>query len=472
MENRNLDPRPVPLAAVTLAVGALVVLVFALIPGCGREPTVHEGAAPPILFVHGRVLTMDPVTRVEEAAVVLGDRVLATGSSRAMSELAGPTAVEVDLDGATLMPGFVDPHNHIYNAVFRGVDQDVVGTSYAEAQERLIRAGTTTMANGNIWPDALADFLTFVQSGGLRVRTSVYLGYNEVCGSRWPAGWYLSHPPITAPDAMFRIPGIKFFGDGGACNRGAFTFFADGGDLYIGLDELSAAVMDVQQRGYQAAIHALGDIAIDTVLAALETALAGGPNVHRHRMEHNRYVRDPQLSRYGEVGAIPVVFGSPFTCQILDGLDWSFLANDQYAALRPRLDPWRALIDANPGLRIAWKSDAPTHWPLEPISHLWSLVTRDEVRSDGSLCEAPDWLAAGAVSVDEALEMMTINAAFALGMDGVVGSLAAGRFADLIVLSHDPRSVAPAAIREIEVRMTMVGGKVEFCMEGHESLCP
>jgi predicted amidohydrolase YtcJ len=166
------------------------------------------------------------------------------------------------------------------------------------------------------------------------------------------------------------------------------------------------------------------------------------------------------------------VFGSPFTCRILDGAEWSFLADDRFAALRPRLDAWRALLDANPGHPVAWKSDAPTLWPLEPILHLWSLVTRDEQRHDGSVCEAPDWLRAGAVTVEEALQMMTIHAAHVLHMDGVEGSLAPGKFADLIVLSDDPRAVPPDALREIEVRMTMIGGNVEYCAEGAEAVCP
>lgn len=459
---------------VVTAVGSGTALITATVDGIsGRaDLIVHPTAERPILFHRGHVITMDPVTRVEEALVVLGERVFATGPSDAMEGLVGPTADAVDLDGRTVMPGFVDPHNHVYNAVFRGAAPDDVGTTYAEAQERLIEAGTTTMANGNVWPDALVDFLAFVDAGELRVRTSVYLGYNDFCGNLWPDDWYLSYPPITDPEALFRIPGIKFFSDGGACNRGAFSFYADGGDLYLAAEELAAAVIEVQQLGYQAAIHALGDIAIDTVLTALETALARTPNRSRHRMEHNRYIRARQLSRYGELGAIPVVFGSPYTCRIEDGLDWSFLTDDRYAPLRSRFDPWRALLDANPGLPVAWKSDAPGNWPLEPITHLWSLVTRDEARGDGSVCDAPDWLEAGAVTVEEALEMMTLNAAHALSMDETVGSLAAGKLADLLVLSDNPRSVAPAAIRTIEVLMTMIGGKVEFCMEGHEPLCP
>ncbi len=444
--------------------------------GCGDSDPVEVPTDPPlenaIVFFGGSVITMDPVGRVDEAVLVQDDRVLETGSRAAMLARAGARAVRVDLAGHTVMPGFVDPHNHVYNAVFLGQSEDRVGTSYEEAQSRLIAAGTTTLAKGNIWPDAFSHFREWVDGGGLRARTSVYLGYNSFCGDPWPAGWYLAHPPITDPNALFRIPGVKFFTDGGACNRGAFTFFADGGDLYFTATELATALEAVEQRGYQALIHALGDIAVDTALAAIETLLQGAPNTRRHRMDHNRYLRSHQFPRYSEVGVIPVVFGSPFTCPIEDGGDWSFLAREPYTSLRPRLDPWRALIDANPGLPVAWKSDAPGHWPLEPFVHLWSLVTRDELRPDGSVCEAPDWLEAGAVTVQEALRMMTVNAAYALHMDGVVGSLSPGKFADLIVVSENPLTTPSESLRSIEVRMTMIGGKVEFCRAGYEELCP
>ena len=68
--------------------------------------------------------------------------------------------------------------------------------------------------------------------------------------------------------------------------------------------------------------------------------------------------------------------------------------------------------------------------------------------------------------------MMTIDAAFALLMDEKIGSLEAGKFADLIVLSRNPLTIDPDTILDIEVLMTMVGGRVEYCLAGSEALCP
>ncbi len=68
--------------------------------------------------------------------------------------------------------------------------------------------------------------------------------------------------------------------------------------------------------------------------------------------------------------------------------------------------------------------------------------------------------------------MMTINGAYALFMEDKIGSLIPGKFADLIVLSDNPLTVDLDAIVEIDVLMTMVGGKVEHCVEDPEWVCP
>ncbi len=135
-------------------------------------------------------------------------------------------------------------------------------------------------------------------------------------------------------------------------------------------------------------------------------------------------------------------------------------------------NPVRSLIDTNPGLHVVWQSDWP--WVGEgPIADLYRFVTRNETRDDGAtVCEAPDWLAEEAITVEEALRLMTIEAAYALFMEEKVGSLKPGKFADLIVLSANPITIDPDSLKDLEVLMTMVGGQVEHCASGYEQLCP
>ena len=84
------------------------------------------------------------------------------------------------------------------------------------------------------------------------------------------------------------------------------------------MEQLAEAIIDIQAHGYQVAVHAIGDRAIETVLNSFEIALAGEPNTYRHRMEHNWMIRPDLLPRFGEIGVLPSIWGQTFTCWILD----------------------------------------------------------------------------------------------------------------------------------------------------------
>jgi hypothetical protein len=107
------------------------------------------------------------------------------------------------------------------------------------------------------------------------------------------------------------------------------------------------------------------------------------------------------------------------------------------------------------------------------MEHLYGMVTRREVSEDGeTICEPPDWAVDDRLGVEEALQFMTIGSAYSLFREEEVGSLRAGKLADLIILSDNPLEVDHDSILDIQVLMTMVGGKVEHCAHGHEVLCP
>jgi predicted amidohydrolase YtcJ len=285
------------------------------------------------------------------------------------------------------------------------------------------------------------------------------------------------------PTEMLRFPGIKVFGDKGymACGLGAMSVelppkivakYGGGpyGDLILSVEEMAQVIAEHQVLGYQVIIHATGDKTVETALNAIGAALSGQPNTFRHRIEHNDFVRPELLSRYGEIGVIPTMRGRSWApvCSLNDngGVHW----------LGESVHPWfylhRSLLDANPDLPVAWHSDGAST-TKHPLRDLYFLVTRKEMREDGiTVCEPPDWFAAEAITVEEALRLMTINAAYALFMEEKVGSLKPGKFADLIILSDNPLTIDPDSLIDLEVLMTMVGGRVEYCAPGHEVLCP
>ncbi len=267
---------------------------------------------------------------------------------------------------------------------------------------------------------------------------------------------------------------MKIFADGGSCNVPAVSFEYPGGygqgDLYFTQEQMTQAVARAQADGYQVAVHALGDRAIEQVMNAIAAVLKGAPNKLRHRIEHNAVVRPDMAGRYNEIGIVPTFFGEYVTCSRTDpNSHFKYVVPEQ---LGIEEWPYRSILDANPGIRAAWHADYPVFQHMEPMRHLYGFVTRNEMADDGSVCTAPDFLKHGAITADEALHIMTINSAYALFRDDEIGSLEPGKLADLVILSDNPLQVQPEAIKDIQVLVTMIGGKVEFCGDGFQALCP
>ena len=137
------------------------------------------------------------------------------------------------------------------------------------------------------------------------MRISLYLTYNSKCNGIRDEGWILGYPAILDPTEMLRIPGIKIFADPAGpstrCGWAAMSVLLPtwlveqrgggpyGADLF-NLEELAQVIAEHQALGYQVEIHARGDVTVGTSLDAIESALAGGPNTFRHRIDHNDFV--------------------------------------------------------------------------------------------------------------------------------------------------------------------------------------
>lgn len=71
-----------------------------------------------ILIENARILTMDPDRPTAEALAIRGDKIMAVGSREAVSILAGPDTRRIDAAGATVMPGMVEAHLHLFQGAF------------------------------------------------------------------------------------------------------------------------------------------------------------------------------------------------------------------------------------------------------------------------------------------------------------------------------------------------------------------
>ena len=65
-----------------------------------------------IVFLNGTVITVDSKDRICQGAAVVGNKILAVGTSGEMKALAGPDTQIIDLKGRSLVPGFIDAHCH------------------------------------------------------------------------------------------------------------------------------------------------------------------------------------------------------------------------------------------------------------------------------------------------------------------------------------------------------------------------
>jgi predicted amidohydrolase YtcJ len=227
--------------------------------------------APTIIFYNGTILTMDSDLPTAEAIAVGGDRILAVGTNEDILALQVTDTLTVNLQGRTLMPGFVDPHTHILNDSARFLGSNDLQL----AQQLALRNGITTI--GDMWvdPGFLATMQAMESSGQLRVRTSLYLAYTTVCGELM-GYWYQQYPPTREEGELLRIGGLKIYADGGVCGSWALSYELPDmgyGDLWFTQDEMNAMVDSLDAVGYQLAIHAMGDRAIEQALNAFEFAL-------------------------------------------------------------------------------------------------------------------------------------------------------------------------------------------------------
>jgi len=197
--------------------------------------------------------------------------------------------------------------------------------------------------------------------------------------------------------------------------------------------------------GWPMACHVQGDAGVDTILDVYEEALRRHPrDDHRLRLEHVGAIRPEQLQRAHDLGV---------TCSIfVDQIHyWGDVIVDGLFG-EERGSRWMPAGSAvATGMRISLHNDPPVT-PEEPLRNISVAVTR--TAPSGRVLGPEERL-----TVEQAIRAQTIDAAWQLFADNVIGSLEVGKYADLVVLSADPRGVPPERIADLEIRATYLAGR-------------
>ena len=121
-----------------------------------------------------------------------------------------------------------------------------------------------------------------------------------------------------------------------------------------------------------------------------------------------------------------------------------------------RTNRWTPLsVATEHGLRWTIHQDHPAFpGPPLPFANMKTAVTRTQ-RDDNQTVYGPQYR----VSIDEALKAYTINAAWQLHKDDMLGSLTENKKADLVILSHNPYKVDPLQLEDIQVIDTFLDGR-------------
>jgi predicted amidohydrolase YtcJ len=250
-------------------------------------------------------------------------------------------------------------------------------------------------------------------------------------------------------DNVVEVCGVMVFADGSLAARTAALLqpYSDDpatkGKLLCTQEEMNALVGRVHKANLQLIIHAMGDQAIDAALVAIEKTSTEAPRKNRrYRLEQAALLNKGLIQRIKKqevtISVQPRVIASEFSV-------WS--ATEHLGPRRARwLYPLKTLLKE--GIRVIGGSDCPME-PLSPLLGIQAAVAREFFPEER-------------FTVDEALRMYTVDAAYASFEESVKGSIEAGKLADLAVISHDPRTVSPNEIGSIRVEMTIVGGKVVY----------
>ncbi|HEY2416025.1 MAG TPA: amidohydrolase [Pirellulaceae bacterium] len=347
----------------------------------------------------------------------------------------------------------------------------------AEKLDRLVElfrdynsVGLTCVADRNASPDAIAEYQQLKSDGRLSLRMMISHAVNG--GGRLETVQEdirkVAAHPLRKPDNQLHIVGIKCFLDGGMLTGSAYMRQPWGlSDIYLIRDEnyrgvlmiepekLNAIVATTVESGLQFTAHSVGDGAIHTLLAAYEEANQKTPvRPTRGCITHCNFMSRDAIDQMAKLGVVADIQPA-----------WLYLdartLTAQFGSDRLRyFQPLKSLFES--GVIVGGGSDHMQKIgslrsinPYNPFLGMWVTITRRAKWFDGQLHPEE------ALTREQAIRFYTANNAYVVFLDEV-GSLEAGKLADLVVLDRDLLTCPVDDIKDAKVLTTYIGGKQVF----------
>ncbi|HTS75545.1 MAG TPA: amidohydrolase [Bryobacteraceae bacterium] len=333
------------------------------------------------------------------------------------------------------------------------LDQQIA--SWVEQYKRLNAAGLTSVRHPGIGLEQYRMLQEMKRRGLLTMRVTALLSappdadapkvraFIESSGVRPDEG-----------DEWLKIAGMKLIADGGFEGgrlRDPYEepYGKDGtfrGLQLIPPDRFTEIVKELNRLGWRVGTHAVGDAAIDEVLAGYEAANAEKSiNGRRWAIEHGFLPHEEHFARIKSLGVFVTVQNHLY-------LAGPSLVRYWGPARAAWVTPVRAYLDH--GIDVAAGTDSPVV-PFPPLWTMYHFVTRDTI--SGGVLGADQ-----RITREEALRIATMGNARLTFEEKIKGSIEPGKLADFVVLDEDILTVPAKRIEQMKVLMTVVGGKTVF----------
>jgi len=224
----------------------------------------------------------------------------------------------------------------------------------------------------------------------------------------------------------------------------------------IPAEDFANYIAELDAAGFQVKVHAIGDETVRITLDGYEKVIkANGNNRLRHHIDHCSLIHTDDLARFAELDVSCTVW-PPLNAPLSYNVD----------GIKPVLKPetWERMYAnrerADAGIRLVNHTDAPaaTMWPWFGME---AAITRGFPGKPEKGTMGEDH----ALTLEELLEIYTINTAWSLRIDDITGSIEPGKYADMIVLNHNLFEIPVTNIHKTKVLKTLYKGEPVYTVE-------